>query len=202
MLGASLLIAGTVTAATPVTPQPWFEFKDYPMKSFEKKEEGVTGYQLMISPDGRVASCKITQSSGHDELDKTTCFLAAKRVKFRPAINGEGQAVWGVYRSRASWAMPEHQLDAGPAPDLEITLNHLPADTVEPAAVKLAYAVDLNGKPSSCTIMPNSLRQPQVLVEVGCKQLLQSRDDRPVLGPDGQPVAAVLTGAVLFKAPH
>jgi TonB family protein len=200
MLVASLLIAGTVTAATPVTPQPWFEFKDYPMKSFEKKEEGVTGYQLLIAPDGRVASCKITQSSGHDELDQATCFLASKRVKFRPAVNAEGQSVWGIYRSQALWAMPEHQLRAAILPDLEVSLNELPANTVKPAAVKLAYAVDANGKPSSCTMMPDSLKQPEVLVDLGCKQLLGSRDDKPVLGPDGRPVPAVVTGAVLFKA--
>jgi hypothetical protein len=97
--------------------------------------------------------------------------------------------------------MPEHQLRAAILPDLEVTLNELPADTVKPAAVKLAYAVDASGKPSSCTIMPTSLKQPQLLVDVGCKQLLQSRDDKPVLGPDGSPVPAVVTGAVLFKAP-
>ena len=201
MLGASLLMAGSVVAATPVTPQPWFEFRDYPMKSFEKKQEGVTGYELLIAPDGRVATCKVTRSSGHDELDKTTCYLAQKRVKFRPAIDASGQPVWGVYRSQALWAMPEHQLRAAILPDLEVTLNELPADTVKPAAVKLAYAVDASGKPSSCTIMPTSLKQPQLLVDVGCKQLLQSRDDKPVLGPDGSPVPAVVTGAVLFKAP-
>lgn len=202
MLGASLLIAGSVTAATPVTPQPWFEFRDYPMKSFEKKEEGITGYQLLIAPDGRIASCSVTSSSGHDELDKTTCFLAQKRVKFRPALGADGQPVWGVYRSQAFWAMPEHRLYARRAADLEVTLNELPANALKPAAVKLAYAVDASGKPSSCTMMPDSLKQPEILVDLGCKQLLGSRDDKPVLGPDGRPVPAVVTGAVLFKSPE
>ncbi|HWI75739.1 MAG TPA: energy transducer TonB [Sphingomicrobium sp.] len=199
MLGASLLIAGSVVAATPVTPLPWFEFRDYPMKAFDKNQEGVTRFQLLVSPEGSIESCKVTSSSGHDELDTTTCYLAQKRVKFQPARDAEGRAVWGIYRSQAVWAIPDHRLYAPPAPDLEVTLNKLPDNAVKPTAVKLAYAVDANGTPSSCTMMPDSLRQPQVLVDVGCKQLLESADHKPVLGPTGQPVPAVVTGAVLFK---
>jgi TonB family protein len=199
MLGAALLLTGSVVAATPQTPLPWFEFRDYPMKAFEKNEEGVSRFELMISPDGSIASCKILSSSGHDELDKTTCYLAQKRVKFSPARNADGTPVWGIYRSQAIWAIPDHRLSARPAPDLEVTLNQLPANTVKPAAVKLAYAVDASGNRSSCTMTPDSLKQPQVLVDVGCKQLLESEDHKPVLGPSGQPVPAVVTGAVLFK---
>jgi TonB family protein len=189
-------------AATPVTPLPWFEFRDYPMKAFEKNEEGVTRFELLVAPDGSIANCKVYSSSGHDELDKTTCFLAMKRVKFNPARNASGQPVWGVYRSQAVWAIPDHQLVAPAPPDLEISVNKLPDDAKMPAAVKLAYSVDAQGNPSSCTIMPTSLQQPQVLVDLGCKELLQSADHDKVIGPDGQPVPAVKTGAVLFKAPQ
>jgi TonB family protein len=199
MLGAALLLAGSVAAATPETPLPWFEFRDYPMKAFEKNQEGITRFELLVSPDGSIASCKITSSSGFEELDRTTCYLAQKRVKFRAARDSDGRAVWGVYKSQAAWALPEHRLYAPPAPDLEVTLNQLPADTTKPAAVKLAYAIDSGGNPSSCTMMPDSLRQPQVLIDVACKQLLASAEHKPVLGPSGQPVPAVVTGAVLFK---
>jgi hypothetical protein len=65
--------------------------------------------------------------------------------------------------------------------------------------VKLAYAVDTSGNPSSCTILPTSLKQPQVLVELGCKELLQRAPRTPVVDPSGRPVPAVRTGAVLFK---
>lgn len=202
MIIGALLLAGTVVAATPETPLPWFEFTDYPMKAFEKNQEGITRFQLLIAPDGQISTCKVVSSSGSEELDKTTCYLAQKRVKFRPARDDSGMPVWGLYRSQAVWAIPDHRLYAPPAPDLEVTLNKLPANTTEPAAVKLAYAVDAKGTPSSCTMMPDSLRQPQVLIDVGCKQLLESADHKPVLGPSGQPVPAVVTGAVLFKVPQ
>ena len=200
MLSAVLsLVSGAVVAATPVTPLPWFEFKDYPMKSFEKKHEGVTRFELLVSPDGRIADCKVTSSSGHEELDKTTCFLASKRVEFRPARGDDGQPVWGIYRSQALWALPERAIDAPPPADLEISLNTLPEGAKEPPAVKLAYAVDQQGIPSSCTLMPSSLKQPQVLVELGCKELLKHEGGKPVIGPGGQPVPAVKTGSVLFN---
>lgn len=193
------LVSGTVTAAAPITPLPWFEFRDYPMRAFEKNWEGVTKFELLVAPDGRIAGCTIISSSGHEELDKTSCFLASKRVTFRPATGPGGQPQWGVYRTQALWALPDRKINAAPGPDLEISLNKLPDGVTHPAAVKLAYAVDARGNASSCTVMPSSLRQPDVLVEIGCKELLQSANGKPVIGPGGQPVAAVKTGAVLFN---
>lgn len=198
---SSLMLAGAVVAATPITPEPWFDFaEDYPMKAFEKKWEGITQYQLLIAPDGTIAECSVVKSSGYEEFDSKTCFLTQKRAKFRPARNSDGQAVFGVYRGEVRWAMPERKLPIAAAPDLELSLNKLPAGTTEPPAVKLAYAVDVQGNTSSCTLMPSSLRQPAVLVELGCKELMQREEGKPVLGPSGQPVPAVKTGAVLFKS--
>jgi len=194
------LVSGAVVAATPVTPLPWFEFEDYPMKAFEKKWEGVTRFELLVGPDGAIAECRITSSSGHEELDKTTCALATRRVTFRPARADDGSPMWGTYRSQAIWALPERQIVAPPAADLEVSLNKLPSGTKEPPAVKLAYAVDSQGNPSSCTVMPSSLPQPRVLVDLGCKELLDSARGKPVVGPNGQPIPAVKTGSVLFKA--
>jgi TonB family protein len=195
------LISGAVVAATPITPQPWFEFTDYPMKAFERNAEGVTRFEMLISPEGRVAGCTVISSSGDEELDRASCFLSTKRAKFRPARNLDGQPVWGTFRTQALWALPEHHIVAPPAPDLEVSLNALPDGTKQPPAVKLAYAVDRQGKPdlASCTMMPSSLQQPQLLVQLGCKQLLESTPQTPVTDPSGQPVAAVKTGAVLFK---
>jgi TonB family protein len=196
------MLASSVIAATPATPQPWFNFmEDYPMKAFDNRWEGVTGFELLISPDGQVARCTVTKSSGHEELDSKTCLLAQKRARFHAAKNSDGQPLWGVYRSEALWALPEHKLVGDAGPDLEVSINKLPSGVTEPAAVKLAYAVDTQGQTSQCTVMPTSLRQPRVLVEIGCKELLSREAGKPVIGPAGQPVAAVKTGAVRFKSP-
>lgn len=197
MLG--LLLAGTVVAAAPTTPLPWFEFEDYPMKAFEKKQEGVTRFELLIAPDGTIAECKVTQSSGSEELDRTTCHLTLKRVQFQAARGPDGQPVYGVYRSQAVWAIPENVIKANPGPDLEVNLNKLPEGTTEPPVIKFAYAVDPQGKASSCTVLPSSLKQPEVLVELGCKELLSRAGGAPVVDPAGRPVPAVKTAAVRFN---
>lgn len=198
MFGLSIL-AGAVVAAAPVTPAPWFTFDDYPMKAFEKNQEGVTQFELLISPTGKIAECKVTVSSGSEELDRTTCRLANKRAQFNPARGPDGQAVFGVYRSQALWAIPDNRITANIGPDLEVSVNQLPAGTTEPPVVKLAYAVDAQGKASGCTLMPSSLKQPAVLVELGCRELLSKAGVAPVVGPAGQPVPAVRTAAVRFN---
>lgn len=196
------MLASSVIAATPATPQPWFNFmEDYPMKAFENRWEGITGFELLIAPDGQIARCTVTKSSGHEELDTKTCFLAQKRARFRSARNSDGQPVWGVYRSEALWALPEHKLTGGAGPDLEVSVNKLPEGVTEPPAVKLAYAVDPQGQTSQCTVMPTSLKQPQVLIDIGCKELLSREAGKPVIGPAGQAVNAVKTGAVRFRSP-
>lgn len=193
------LISGSVVAATPTVPPPWYNFaEDYPMKAFERKWEGVTQFELLVAPDGAIAGCKVLKSSGHEILDRQACFLADKRVRFQPAKGPDGQPVWGVFRSEALWALPEHKLPSTAAPDLELTVNELPAGAIEPPAVKLAYSVDPQGRVSSCTMMPTSLKQPAVLVDLACKELLSREKGKPVIGPSGQPVAAVKTGAVKF----
>jgi TonB family protein len=195
------LLSSTVVAATPMTPPPWYNFtEDYPMKAFERRWEGITEFELLISPEGTIANCKVTKSSGHEILDTQACFLAQKRIRFHPAKGPDGQPVWGVYRSQALWALPNHTLPAGAGPDLDVSLNKLPAGVVDPPAVKLAYAVDPQGNTSNCTVMPTSLKQPGVLVDLGCKELLSREQGKPVLGPTGQPVPAVKTGAVKFNA--
>lgn len=197
MLGAGLLMLAVIPA-NPVTPIPWFTFEDYPMKAFEKKWEGITTFEILVTPQGTVANCRVTESSGHEELDRQTCFLATKRAKFAPATV-DGRLVFGVYRSEAAWALPERSVGTKAGPDLEVTLNKLPEGTLEPPVVKVAYAVDASGQPSSCVAMPSARKQPPVLVELGCRQLLESIGNSPVVSSTGQPVAAVRTGAIKFR---
>lgn len=207
-----LLLAGAVVAASPLTPMPWFEFHDYPTKAFEKKAEGVTRFDLLVSPEGKIADCKVTVSSGNEDLDKRTCFLAGRRARFAPATDESGRPVFGVVRSQAVWKIPVDTLEGvvrtpetqlsnlAPGPDLEVNLNRLPEGTTEPAVVKLAYSVDTRGNPTSCSLMRLAQHQPKMLVDLGCRELLQRLPHTPVLDPSGQAVPAVKTAAVKFNA--
>ena len=56
-----------------------------------------------VGPDGRVASCAVTSSSGSSVLDDTVCRLLARRAKFNPGKDSSGAATGGVFSSRFRW---------------------------------------------------------------------------------------------------
>ena len=196
----SSLLAGAVVATAPTTPLPWFDLNDYPVKAFAREWQGVTTFAVIVAPDGRAADCKIVKSSGYDVLDRQACFVAMKRAKFSAAAGADGRPAYGVYRSQVVWARPDRpavQRELGP--DLEISLNQLPAGTTGPG-VKLAFYVDAAGNPSSCTPLPDSAAQPRQLVEVACTALFGQLPREPVTAR-GAAVAAVRTAAVKVTAP-
>jgi TonB family protein len=199
MLAFSALLLTSVTAAAPTAKLPWFEFHDYPMKAFEKHEEGVTRFELLVGPDGRAANCTIIKSSGSEELDAKTCKLASFRSRFAPARGPSGQPVYGVYRSQAIWVFPENTLpNTAPGPDLQISINQYPQGTLDPPVVKLSYFVDQQGRVSACGPLHGEPPQPQALVDVACRELPSHLHSEPARTLEGQAVPAVRTAAVVF----
>jgi len=203
MITPAFLFLATVTAAVPAPKSLWFEFHDYPMKAFEKQWEGVTRFDLLVDPNGRVAKCTVTKSSGHEDLDETTCSLASFRARFTPARGPGGAPAYGVYRSQAIWVIPEHSLpNTAPGPDLQVSVNKLPEGTQRPPAVQLAYMVDSSGRISTCAGLKGSPAQPAALVDVACRELASRVPQQPAMTTDGQAVPVVRTAAVLFTAPR
>jgi TonB family protein len=192
------LLMSTVIATTPATPLPWFDLNDYPTKAFEREWQGTTNFDVIVDPQGRSTDCRIAKSSGHEILDRSACWVAMKRARFTPAIGADGQRAFGVYRTQVVWSRPDRtgiQRDLGP--DLEVSVNQLPAGT--PEAVKLAYFVDVVGNPSACTPLPDSAKQPKQLVDLACQALFQQLP-RQAVTANGAAVAAVRTAAVKVVA--
>lgn len=194
------LLASSVVATTSATPLPWFDLNDYPTKAFEREWQGVTDFAVVVGPDGKPADCKVTKSSGYEMLDRSACWVPMKRIRFTPAVDADGRPTYGVYRSQVAWRRPDRgalQRDLGP--DLEISVNQLPPGTVEPVAIRVAYAVDAAGSPSACTPLPDSSAQPRQLIDVVCSALFQQLPREPVTVHGGA-VAAVKTAAVRVNA--
>jgi TonB family protein len=199
MTALASLLMSSVVAAGPATPLPWYSFDDYPMKAFEREWQGVATFALVVGPDGKPADCKIVVSTGHDVLDRQTCWVAMKRPRFTPAYGPDGKPTYGVYRSQVVWTRPDRPtIQRDPGPDLEIIVRELPAGTTDPAAVKVAYYVDVSGNASQCTALPDN-RQPPALVQAACEQLLAKPAREPV-SAKGSAVPAVKTAAVKFTA--
>lgn len=88
-------------------PASWANSNDYPSRALREEREGVTRFSVSIGPDGRVTSCQITGSSGHSDLDDTTCKLIQRRARFRPATDGNGDPTSGSWASAVRWEIPK-----------------------------------------------------------------------------------------------
>jgi protein TonB len=88
-------------------PSSWANSNDYPSRALREEREGVTRFSVQVDASGRVSSCTVTGSSGHSDLDSTTCSLIQRRGRFRPATNGNGDAVAGSWSSAVRWEIPK-----------------------------------------------------------------------------------------------
>ena len=83
-----------------------FGDQDYPAAAVAAREQGDVGFALDVGPDGQVAACTVTSSSGSSELDSATCRLIQARARFTPAVDAGGATVPDKIRGRISWRMP------------------------------------------------------------------------------------------------
>ena len=68
---------------------------------------GSTGFTVTVDTEGKVASCQVTRSSGHADLDDATCKLVTRRARFKPATDGEGNPTTGSYSNSVRWQIPQ-----------------------------------------------------------------------------------------------
>lgn len=100
--------AFTPRVARPLTaPGRWVSDADYPTGALRRGEQGVTGFELTVGPDGRVRNCTVTRSSGSNELDAATCAKVSQRAHFNPASDDHGDAVTSRYSNAIRWQIPE-----------------------------------------------------------------------------------------------
>jgi protein TonB len=83
-----------------------FSTDDYPQSAIRNEEQGTTAVKLTIGPDGRVADCSITASSGSSALDNATCSILRRRARFTPAKDQAGNPVSDSYSQRIRWELP------------------------------------------------------------------------------------------------
>lgn len=97
-----------VARATPKgKPTDWVTSDDYPSRALREGRSGVVGLRLDIGVDGRVASCSVTSSSGHSDLDATACQLVTRRGRFKAATGSDGAPMADSYVFRFKWQIPE-----------------------------------------------------------------------------------------------
>jgi TonB family protein len=99
--------SGRATPAVVIgNPASYFSDNDYPVAAIRQRAEGTTGFSLTIGPNGRVAGCRITSSSGSAALDAATCRVMSARARYVPARDGAGRPVVGTDSGRVAWQLP------------------------------------------------------------------------------------------------
>jgi protein TonB len=88
-------------------PGSWVTVNDYRSSWINRGMTGTAKFRLEVGANGRVDSCTITVSSGHDELDKATCALVTQRARFDPAKDETGAKVSGSYGNAVRWELPD-----------------------------------------------------------------------------------------------
>ena len=78
---------------------------DYPAKSLRKGDTGTVSFRVEVTATGRAGRCRITRSSGHDRLDRTTCRLIEERARFDPARDSSGEAMPGLFEGSFAWRL-------------------------------------------------------------------------------------------------
>jgi protein TonB len=88
-------------------PGSWASTADYPSRALREERQGVTGFRVTVGPSGRVENCEVTSSSGHADLDDATCKNIARRGRFDPALDSNGNPTTGSWSSRVRWQIPD-----------------------------------------------------------------------------------------------
>ena len=84
--------------------------RDYPREALRRREQGRVEFELAVSPEGRVAGCRILASSGSAALDAQTCVIMTERPRLTPARDAEGRPTTDTIRSAVRWVLPTRPL--------------------------------------------------------------------------------------------
>jgi protein TonB len=80
--------------------------RDYPRSALRSRAQGNVSVRYTVSPDGRAEDCRIMRSSGHADLDETTCRLIERRFRYRPALDRSGRATTATEYKSYDWYVP------------------------------------------------------------------------------------------------
>jgi TonB family protein len=97
----------------------YFSTDDYPAGAIARRAQGTVRFELEVAADGRVSDCRVTGSSGDEDLDTVTCSILIDRVRYRPARDARGRAIGGSDQGSVTWRLPESGGDGTHHPAFE-----------------------------------------------------------------------------------
>lgn len=67
----------------------------YPSRAIRQEIEGTVGVSVVIGPNGRVSSCRVTRPSGESVLDDAACRSMERYARYEPALDDAGNPTTG-----------------------------------------------------------------------------------------------------------
>ena len=77
----------------------------YPSDALRAEQMGTIRFLLIVGQDGKVEDCRESHVSLADRLDPKLC-RAARRARFEPALNAEGQPMRSYFLRQVSYVIP------------------------------------------------------------------------------------------------
>ena len=71
--------------------------EQYPPRAVRDEVEGRVGVRVTVGPNGRVADCSVSSSSGSSILDEAACSGMRNYARFNPALDAAGNPTNGSY---------------------------------------------------------------------------------------------------------
>ena len=88
-------------------PGTWVTTEDYPSSALREEREGVSAIAWDVTADGKVANCRVTQSSGYPDLDDAACKFVTRRGRYNPALDQNGNPIQSSDKRRVRWQIPK-----------------------------------------------------------------------------------------------
>jgi protein TonB len=89
--GTGLGSGAGFTPAQKITKIPNSEYRR--LETVSGLDRGSVGISIRVTPDGRATNCRVVRSSGSTAADSLMCQLTEEYVRFRPALDPQGQPV-------------------------------------------------------------------------------------------------------------
>ena len=172
----TMVAASSGTPPVPIDMVSWFSPDDYPAEAMIAGEQGTVEFEVNVDPRGRPVACRVTDTSRHPSLDRTTCSIVMTKGHFRAAIGADGQPTSGTYKSKASWRAP-----GSGGPSYQATIIDFTGPQRKPSC-SMQTSEGYQTDPMSCT---NLLQRTDFLEE------LRQRYKRVVFVTSSSPAGAL-----------
>lgn len=128
---------------------------DWPPAALAEKRGGKARISFDLDPAGKVAGCRVIESSGHADLDAASCAIATQRASFKPALGVDGQPISGRVEQVLAWRVPDEATPSSPkarVPAYTPQATVLPPFLITDGRARLVMTLGKDGKARECRL--------------------------------------------------